>query len=148
MNVAMGGMTMDGILVWVCIVILMYAFSRKNKGKKKKQNNPQKKKQNRAQKGKQAAPYGMPQNRPVQRPKDAKRQDILSRASAHAAEDFSKNTYEKEKAHEREKPIGMPDDCDLMKEVQDLIVMGYQGKMPYQRDFIGEAEEMLNRYLA
>ena len=42
----------------------------------------------------------------------------------------------------------MPDDCDLMKEVQDLIVMGYQGKMPYQRDFIGEAEEMLNRYLA
>ena len=54
MNVAMGGMTMGGILVWVCIVILMYAFSRKNKGKKKKQNNPQKKKQNRAQKGKQA----------------------------------------------------------------------------------------------
>lgn len=77
----------------------------------------------------------------------SKGSDILSRAAANVDEDFGTNTYFKEVEHAGTRPVGMVDDCDLMREVQDLIVMGYQGTMQFNRDFIGEAEDMLNSFL-
>lgn len=37
-------------------------------------------------------------------------------------------------------------DTDLMKNVQDLIVKGYEPKLSFERDFISEGIDLLNKY--
>lgn len=38
------------------------------------------------------------------------------------------------------------EESDILKKVNDLIVMGYSGEMNFERDFISEGVELLNRY--
>jgi len=90
--------------------------------------------------------YGTPKNPKGRQPDRAAGpqqtgRDILSRARDNVAEDFSDNA-----AEERDTcryTADMPDDCDLMREVQELIVTGYQPRLPGQRDFLAEAQNML-----
>lgn len=45
--------------------------------------------------------------------------------------------------------LGMVDinqDSDVLKQVNDLMVTGYSGEMSFERDFVAEGVEMLNRY--
>lgn len=41
---------------------------------------------------------------------------------------------------------GLIPTSDLMREVNDLILMGYRSKLPFERDFVSEGIEMLNKY--
>ena len=38
------------------------------------------------------------------------------------------------------------EESDILKKVNDLIVMGYSGEMHFERDFISEGVELLNHY--
>jgi hypothetical protein len=38
------------------------------------------------------------------------------------------------------------DDCSLMERVNDLMIMGYQANLTFERDFVAEGIEMLNSY--
>jgi hypothetical protein len=76
---------------------------------------------------------------------------IMSRANANVAE-YADNRLEKEgkassipvmKGHIDE-CIDGSDDCSLMDTVNDLIVMGYQPDLTFERDFIAEGMEMLD----
>ena len=44
------------------------------------------------------------------------------------------------------KECAFEDESDLVKRVNDLIVMGYDGNMKFDRDFIAEGVEMLNSF--
>lgn len=96
-----------------------------------------------------ARPAGSAEKKHVlqQHSSGGRKQDILARAAANAEEDFGQNTYADEKEHMRHMTADLPDDCDLMRKVQDLIVMGYQGNLQFERDFIGEAEDTINSFM-
>ena len=38
------------------------------------------------------------------------------------------------------------DECSLMDQVNDLMIMGYQANLSFERDFVAEGVEMLNRF--
>lgn len=81
--------------------------------------------------------------------------DILSRAAANVMEtqhDELEHMMEPEKhgvgseEPKAVKPIDSAGTDDLMKTVNDLIIMGYQPKLSFERDFIGEGMKLLNRF--
>ena len=74
-------------------------------------------------------------------------QNIFDKAYENVQEDFSQNTYYDKTPQDPDDSYAMVKESELMRKVQDLIVVGYQGNMRYERDFIGEAEDMLNRFL-
>ncbi len=69
-----------------------------------------------------------PQQRPVQQ--NPRQEDIFSRAVASVEE------YEKD----------VPEKSALMDELDDLMLMGYQAEISFERDFLAEGIEMLNSY--
>jgi hypothetical protein len=80
---------------------------------------------------------------------------IMSRANANVAA-YADNRIEEEgkaasipvtKGHVDD-CINDPDDCSLMDTVNDLIVMGYQSDLTFERDFIAEGMEMLGNISA
>lgn len=100
-------------------------------------------------------------------------QDILSRAKQNVREndtDFMKEadkrqheaargaadtpvmTPSQKVAMKPEKPVGQQigadfdEDCDIMKKLNDLMIMGYSGDLEFGRDFIAEGVDMLNNY--
>lgn len=100
-------------------------------------------------------------------------QDILSRAKQNVKEndtDFMKEadkrqheatrgaadtpvmTPSQKVAMKPEKPVGQQigadfdEDCDIMKKLNDLMIMGYSGNLEFDRDFIAESVDMLNNY--
>ena len=100
-------------------------------------------------------------------------QDILSRAKQNVKEndtDFMKEadkrqheaargaadtpvmTPSQKVAMKPEKPVGQQigadfdEDCDIMKKLNDLMIMGYSGDLEFGRDFIAEGVDMLNNY--
>ena len=40
----------------------------------------------------------------------------------------------------------VPEESELMKQVENLIVKGYSGDLTFERDFVAEGVEMLNRF--
>ena len=38
------------------------------------------------------------------------------------------------------------EECSLMDQVNDLMIMGYQANLSFERDFVAEGVEMLNRF--
>lgn len=82
-----------------------------------------------------------------QRTQGQQDKNIFDRAYRNAQEDFFQNTYQEQMLQKAEESYGMGTESELMRKVQDLMVMGYQGDMRYERDFIGEAEDLLNRFL-
>ena len=80
-------------------------------------------------------------------PKQAEK-DILKRA----AENVNKNDVDELEqqmmagAHELVNAIDIDSTSELMHEVEDLMIMGYQANLPFERDFIAEGVAMLNGY--
>ena len=74
--------------------------------------------------------------------------DILKRA----AENVSENDVDELEqqmmagAHELVNAIDIDSASELMHEVEDLMIMGYQANLPCERDFIAEGVAMLNGY--
>lgn len=74
--------------------------------------------------------------------------DILKRA----AENVSENDVDELEqqmmagAHELVNAIDIDSTSELMHEVEDLMIMGYQANLPFERDFIAEGVAMLNGY--
>ncbi len=60
-----------------------------------------------------------------------KTMDILHRAAENVAEFEGEDVLE---------------NSDFMKQVNDLMIMGYSQKLSYERDFVAEGVEMLNRF--
>ena len=74
--------------------------------------------------------------------------DILKRA----AENVNENDVDELEqqmmagAHELVNAIDIDSTSELMHEVEDLMIMGYQANLPFERDFIAEGVAMLNGY--
>lgn len=96
--------------------------------------------------------YNRPMQHAPQRPGD-----ILSRASANVAEnakDVLEHSRMKEPCqdascvHETGElgVINLANGSELMRQLNDLMIMGYQPDMSAQRDFVAEGVEMLNQY--
>ena len=97
--------------------------------------------------------------------KNAVKTDILTRAKENVREE-EQNTFKQEvhakvcseyRSHAESAPdlvahAGHSPECDIegesdiMKRVNDLIVMGYDGDLKFDRDFIAEGVEMLNSF--
>lgn len=80
-------------------------------------------------------------------PKQAEN-DILKRAAANVSEN---DTDELEQqmmagAHDLVNAIDIDSASELMHEVEDLMIMGYQANLPFERDFVAEGVTMLNNY--
>ena len=74
--------------------------------------------------------------------------DILKRA----AENVNENDVDELEqqmmagAHELVNAIDIDSASELMHEVENLMIMGYQANLPFERDFIAEGVAMLNGY--
>ena len=102
--------------------------------------------------------YGVQQNTSAQR-------DILSRAKENVKEnepdmmeqqmhaevcrDFKENAHATSDVLQHKEQSAFCDtgeESDIMKRVNDLIITGYSGDMTFDRDFIAEGVDMLNRF--
>lgn len=115
--------------------------------------------------------YQQPNN--AQRNRRPVQQDILSRAKQNVAENKEDVLERKDRMQHQaaggmtESPAGQPGkmfveqmvrsagqkmaaqpdgERDIQREINDLMVMGYSGTLEFDRDFIAEGMDMLNRY--
>lgn len=83
--------------------------------------------------------------------------DILSRANANVREN-EKDLLEQQMAvkheggpmvrdaHDLVGAVDIAESSELMRQVSDLMIMGYQADLTFERDFLAEGVELLNRY--
>jgi len=92
---------------------------------------------------------------PQQATRDSKNPTILERAIANAEEDkvdVTLQTMEEEHNHsERVAPAihHHPEDIiseNMLGTVDDLMIKGYDGNLCFERDFVGEAMDMISRF--
>lgn len=74
--------------------------------------------------------------------------DILKRATENVSENDGDELEQQMMAgaHELINAIDIDSASELMHEVEDLMIMGYQANLPFERDFIAEGVAMLNGY--
>ena len=74
--------------------------------------------------------------------------DILKRATENVSENDGDELEQQMMAgaHELVNAIDIDSASGLMHEVEDLMIMGYQANLPFERDFIAEGVAMLNGY--
>ena len=74
--------------------------------------------------------------------------DILKRAAENVNENDGDELEQQMMAgaHELVNAIDIDSTSELMHEVEDLMIMGYQANLPFERDFIAEGVAMLNGY--
>ncbi len=95
--------------------------------------------------------YGKVPDRTVQERKPQQdTYDILSRAIASVQEDAADELHPKNGGAAGVPAdsglLEMTGDSDLMRQVNDLIIMGYPAKLSYERDFLAEGIQMMNQY--
>lgn len=89
--------------------------------------------------------------------RQAQNGDILSRANENVREnevDLTEREMETKDraeqtvtdAHNLVNAIAIGRESELMQQVNDLMIMGYQGNLSFERDFVAEGVEMLNSY--
>lgn len=73
--------------------------------------------------------------------------DILSRATANVQEDaVDELRFErKQEMAANTLELGMVETSELMQQISDLMITGYAGELSFERDFVAEGVEMLNR---
>ena len=75
---------------------------------------------------------------------------ILNRADSNVNEnqtDELREQFYKKTGNPPKKVHGeCEDECSLMDQVNDLMIMGYQANLSFERDFVAEGVEMLNRF--
>ena len=74
--------------------------------------------------------------------------DILKRATENVSENDGDELEQQMMAgaHELVNAIDIDSASELMHEVEDLMIMGYQANLPFERDFIAEGVAMLSGY--
>ena len=74
--------------------------------------------------------------------------DILKRATENVSENDGDELEQQMMAgaHELVNAIDIDSASELMHEVENLMIMGYQANLPFERDFIAEGVAMLNGY--
>lgn len=74
--------------------------------------------------------------------------DILKRATENVSENDGDELEQQMMAgaHELVNAIDIDSASELMHEVEDLMIMGHQANLPFERDFIAEGVAMLNGY--
>lgn len=74
--------------------------------------------------------------------------DILKRAAENVSENDGDELEQQMMAgaHELVNAIDIDSTSELMHEVENLMIMGYQANLPFERDFIAEGVAMLNGY--
>ena len=74
--------------------------------------------------------------------------DILKRATENVSENDGDELEQQMMAgaHELVNAIDIDSASELMHEVEDLMIIGYQANLPFERDFIAEGVAMLNGY--
>lgn len=74
--------------------------------------------------------------------------DILKRATENVSENDGDELEQQMMAgaHELVNAIDIDSASELMHELEDLMIMGYQANLPFERDFIAEGVAMLNGY--
>ena len=74
--------------------------------------------------------------------------DILKRATENVSENDGDELEQQMMAgaHELVNAIDIDSASELMHEVEDLMIMGYQANLPFECDFIAEGVAMLNGY--
>lgn len=78
----------------------------------------------------------------------------LEESHGHSARVASTGVMEYQEQHRQEHPHDAAhvaaeldaQDGALLGKVEDLMVMGYDGKLPYERDFLGEGMDMIARF--
>ena len=79
----------------------------------------------------------------------AQQGDILSRANANVREsDAERLERSLMPVHNTVETMGMQGlmESDLMREINDLMIKGYQADLAFERDFVSEGIELLNSY--
>lgn len=167
---------MEGLIIWLIILgFAIYNSKKKNNAKKAgehsqnyqpQQSNQQELKNRLQQKYAGAAtranatpvrqnvPYRAPQQRPVQQA--PQQNDIMSRAVANVKvnevdelERSQPATATNAMSADVHNLMGMVDvakSSELMAQLNDLMIMGYQADLSFERDFIAEGVDMLNSY--
>lgn len=82
------------------------------------------------------------------RPQQAQSNDILTRAAANVREN-EQDELERQMldgAQTLVNAIDIEGTSELMREIDDLMIMGYQADLSFERDFVAEGVEMLNSY--
>ncbi len=89
------------------------------------------------------AGYRRPQPQPAPEEKY-----ILKRATANVSENDTDELEQQmmEGAHDLVNAIDIDSTSELMHEVEDLMIMGYQANLRFERDFVAEGVAMLNSY--
>lgn len=143
-----------GGLIWIIVMIVVIKEIRKLQGKsgqRVKPNVPRQQQNVRPDQmaGRQTQSAGGAAMAGCRRPQlNQAENDILKRA----AENVNENDVDELEqqmmagAHELVNAIDIDSASELMHEVEDLMIMGYQANLPFERDFIAEGVAMLNGY--
>ena len=81
-----------------------------------------------------------------------KQMDMMQHEAARGIADVPVMSVSQTVAMEKTKPVGnqiaseFDEDCDIMKTLNDLMIMGYSGNLEFDRDFVAEGIDMLNQY--
>ena len=132
---AMGG------LIWIIVIVVVISeikkFQRKN-GQRVKPNVPRQQQYMRPDQTK----VGQQNVRPNQMPRQ--QQNVRPNQMPRQQQGMCPNQMAG--AHELVNAIDIDSASELMHEVEDLMIMGYQANLPFERDFIAEGVAMLNGY--
>lgn len=161
---------MDIISLIIIIVVIKKVIKKAKEIEKLQQKRPsgaqmyQQAQQQRATKERLQQKYGVSSKAPFNANADTEK-DILSRAKTNVREEAA-DTFKQQAhaevcaeyrshaevaadltAHKGHSPeCDFEGESDLVKRVNDLIVMGYSGEMDFERDFVAEGVEMLNSF--
>lgn len=161
-------------LISIIFWLIVAYFIVKNLNSSKKSNKSDKKKKKSSPEYNETPVYTPPVSK-KKKSKPTSTPDVLRRAKQNVAEDFddkkpTASDYEKifasspsvPSSAEAQTPAPAPvvsdfhaepsetataiDVENLLKETQDLIVLGYHAKLPYERDFIAEGMALIDQY--
>ena len=147
------------IVIIIGIAAGIYSDKKKKEGKQKKAAVPNQPGGGRKNVPQTQVSYGGHAGRPdvladavnaMQRDLSARQQELKQSADSNVNENQTDELREQfyEKTGEPPKKVHgeCEDECSLMDQVNDLMIMGYQANLSFERDFVAEGVEMLNRF--
>ena len=155
---------MDGLFTLIIIIAIVMKVVKKSEKSQKKQSRPQQYQQYQQRQNNANQQRPMSQSELKTRlqqkcgQKPAEKTDILTRAKQNAAEEdedvIAHVMHDETHVTECKAPEVRMDsvadfqveESNILGHVNDLIVKGYSGDMEFERDFIAEGVEMLNRF--
>lgn len=136
--------TFINILIWAFIIfgVVKKAKSSSKEASKKESSSPVKPKQKKKSRQKQEDVITQRLKRRYE-PDQVPAEDVFTRAKNNTCAD-TKNTPVSQTT--MTSSVFSVKSEDLMKQVEDLIVLGYEAKLPFERDFIAEGNDLISKY--